>query len=147
MAFGFTPKFEQDLELNTLDTQHYLAIALITVKELDWKINYVSKSGFIAIIGGGMFNTMERFKLSMHDGKVLIVSSTATNGMFDWGKNKKHVEEFLETFTSVRSSLSDEQVNEKLTELKPVFEDTAEDQLALPPANFNDNLKGFFSFF
>jgi len=105
MAFGFTPKFEQDIDLNDLDPKHYLAIALITVKQLDWTINYVSKSGFIAIIGGGLFKTMERFKVSMHDGQVFIVSNTATNGMFDWGKNKEHVETFIQTFENIQSTL------------------------------------------
>jgi rhomboid protease GluP len=147
MAFGFTPKFEQDLDLNDLDTKHYLAIALITVKQLDWRINYISKSGFIAFIGGGAFTSMEKFKVSMHDGQVFIVSNTATNGMFDWGKNKKHVETFIETFENIQSTLTEEQLNEKLDELKPVFESVEEDQLALPPPDFKQNLKGFFSFF
>ena len=79
----FTPKFEQDLDLNGLDPKHYLAIALITAKHLDWKINYVSRSGFIGIIGGGIFQTMEEFKVSLNDGKAFVISKTRTNGMFD----------------------------------------------------------------
>ncbi len=147
MAFGFTPKFEQDLDLNDLDPKHYLAIALDTIKQLDWRVSYVSKSGFIAFIGGGFFSTMEEFRVIIHDGKAFITSKNAGNGMFDWGKNKKHVEEFIEDFANIQSSLSEEQLNEKVAELLPVFDSSEVDQLALPPADFKDNVKGFFSLF
>jgi rhomboid protease GluP len=147
MAFGFTPKFEQDQDLNGLDPKHYLALALITVKHLDWKINYVSKSGFIAFIGGGLFQTMEEFKLIIIDNKVFITSKTCTSGMFDWGKNKKHINEFTDTFIKIQSAISEQELNEKLAELTPVFESTDEDRLTLPPPNFNDNIKSFFEIF
>ena len=147
MAFGFTPKFEQDLDLNGLDPKHYLALALITVKHLDWKINYVSKSGFIAFIGGGIFQTMEEFKVFINDDKVFIVSKTRTNGMFDWGKNKKHINEFIDTFSKIQAAISAQELDEKLNELSPVFESSEEDKLALPPAGFNDNIKSFFEIF
>ena len=147
MAFGFTPKFEQDLDLNGLDPQHYLAIALDTVKQLGWTINYISKSGFIAFISGGLFKSMEQFQIVIHDTKVFITSKNATSGMVDWGKNKKHVEEFTDAFINIQSSLSEKQLDEKIKELLPVFESDEVDKLALPPANFNDNVKSFASIF
>jgi rhomboid protease GluP len=147
MAFGFTPKFEQDLDLNGLDPKHYLALALITVKHLDWKISYESKSGFIAIIGSGVFQTMEEFKVHIANDKVFIISKTRTNGMFDWGKNKKHVDEFIDTLSKIQAAISEQELDEKLNELSPVFESTEEDQLALPPPDFKDNAKSFISIF
>jgi rhomboid protease GluP len=147
MAFGFTPKFEQELDLNGLDSKHYLAIALEAVKQLDWKINYKSRSGFIAIIGGGLFNTMEEFRIVIQDTKVFITSKRVTSGMYDFGKNKHHVEDFIEAFTKIQSSLSEEQIEEEIQELSPVFESTEVDQLTLPPPDFKDNVKSFVSFF
>jgi rhomboid protease GluP len=147
MAFGFTPKFEQELDLNGLDSKHYLAIALEAVKQLDWKINYKSRSGFIVIIGGGLFNTMEEFKIVIQDTKVFITSKRVTSGMYDAGKNKRHVENFIEAFEKIQSSFSEEQIEEKIPELSPVFESTEVDQLTLPPPDFKDNVKGFVSFF
>lgn len=147
MAFGFTPKFEQDLELNGLDPKHYLAIALETVKKLGWNISYTSRSGFIAIIGGGMFKSMETFQVSTHDNKAYITSKNAKGGMFDWGKNKKHVNEFIDAFINEQANLSEQQLHEKLAELTPIFECDEQDRLALPPPNFNDNIKSFFEIF
>jgi rhomboid protease GluP len=147
MAFGFTPKFEQDLELNGLDPKHYLTITLETIKSLDWKVSYTSRSGFIAIVGGGMFKSMETFQVSIHDDKVYIVSKNAKGGMVDWGRNKKHVNEFIDAFINVQANLSEQQLDDKLAELTPIFESIDEDRLALPPANFNDNIRSFFEIF
>lgn len=147
MAFGFTPKFEQPLELNGLDPKKYLAIALAAVKKLDWKLNYTSKSGLIAYVGGSIFSTLEEFKAIIHDDTVSLVSKSMGNGMMDWGKNKKHVEEFMQVFDEIQASVSDEQLEEMLAGLEPVFNSTEQDDLSLPPPTVSDNLKSFFSFF
>ena len=147
MAFGFTPKFEQDLDLNGLDPKHYLAISLEAVKQFDWKVNYISRSGFIALIGGGIFSSMEELQVRIQEGRVFIVSKNLSNGMFDWGKNKSHVEEFIEAFENVQSNISEHDLDEKITELTPVFGSEEEDKLNAPPANFQQNLQTFISFF
>ncbi|WP_429383781.1 rhomboid family intramembrane serine protease [Mucilaginibacter sp. UYCu711] len=67
--------------------------------------------------------------------------------MFDWGKNKKHVEAFLQTFDEIQTSASEERLKEMVAELDPVFESEEEDALALPPPTAKDNLKGFLSLF
>src|SRR6202012_4585191 len=50
-------------------------------------------------------------------------------------------------FSSIQASLSDEQIEEKIQELAPVFESTEIDQLTLPPPDFKDNVKSFASIF
>jgi rhomboid protease GluP len=147
MAFGFTPKFEQDFYLNDLDPKHYLAIALQAAKNLEWKINYESKSGFIAFIGGGIFSTMEEFKLVIQDDAVSIVSKNISSGMYDWGKNKKHVEDFIQEFEKIQSSITDEKLDEQIKETIVPLELQEEDILAAPPKTAIQKLQGFFSFF
>jgi len=147
MAFGFTPKYEQSLYLNGLDPEHYLVIALDAAKELDWSINYTSKSGFIAIIGGGAFSSMEEFKLIVQDGTVSITSKNLSSGMYDWGKNKSHVEDFLKTFDDIQTSLSENDLEEKVNEVMPPLREQEEDRLTAPPETAQQKLQGFFSFF
>src|ERR1700761_6952683 len=103
MAFGFTPKFEQSLDLNGLNPEKYLVIALDAAKQLDWGINYISKSGFVAIVGGGVFSSTEEFKVVIYDDKVSITSKNLSSGMYDWGKNEKHVEDFLKIFDDIQT--------------------------------------------
>ncbi len=147
MAFGFTPKFEQSLELKGLDPKHYLAIALATVKQLKWNLSYTSRSGFVAYIGGGVFSTSEEFKLIVQDDTALLVSKNLSSGMMDWGKNKKHVNNFMQAFDEIQTSLTNEQLNEMVAELAPVFDSEEEDELTLPPPTASDNLKSFFELF
>jgi rhomboid protease GluP len=147
MAFGFTPKFEQTLDLNGLDPKKYLAIALDTVNSLSWDLGYTSRSGLIAYIGKGILSTSQEFKITINEDQVFIVSSTLSNEMYDWGKNKRHVRDFVQTFESIHSETSDEELERKVAALKEIFESEEEDLLAAPPATAKDNLMTFFSFF
>jgi rhomboid protease GluP len=147
MAFGFTPKFEQSVELNGFDDRQYLVIAIAAAKQLKWEINYTSKSGFVAYIGGGIFSTLEEFKLVIDENLVHLKSALISNGMYDWGKNKQHVEEFLQVFDEIQSSTTSNQLNEMVNDLTPVFESTEEDVLALPPPTAKENFMGFLSLF
>ncbi|HTD99412.1 MAG TPA: rhomboid family intramembrane serine protease [Mucilaginibacter sp.] len=147
MAFGFTPKFEQSLDLNGLNPEYYLVIALDAAKQLDWTINYISKSGFICIIGGGVFSSMERFTLTIYDTTVLLKSENVSSGMYDWGKNKKHVEDFYETFNAIQAILSEEELDEKVKEVMPPLLAQEEDALTAPPATAGEKIKSVLSFF
>jgi len=147
MAFGFTPKFAQDYELNGLSREHYLIIALKTAKKLGWEINYTSRSGFIAYIGGGLMSTAEEFTLKIADETVALVSKTISSGMVDWGKNKAHLEEFAETFATVQQALTEEQLDVEYGILSPSLPPNDEDKLLLPPPTAKQNFMGFLSFF
>jgi rhomboid protease GluP len=147
MAFGFTPKYEQSLDLNGLNPEHYLVVALDAIKQLDWSINYTSKSGLVAIIGGGAFSSAEEFKLIIQDGAVSITSKTLSSGMYDWGKNKAHVEDFLKTFDDVQNSMSETEIEEKVNEVMLPLREQEEDRLAALPQTAQEKLQSFFSFF
>jgi rhomboid protease GluP len=147
MAFGFTPKFEQSLDLNGLDPEHYLVIALDVAKQLEWNINYTSKSGFIAKVGGGLFKSMERFTVIVQDTSVALKSENMGSGMYDWGKNEKHVEDFMATFDATQSSLSETELEEKINEVMPPLRDREEDALTAPPKTTQQKFQDFFSFF
>ncbi|MEO6850565.1 MAG: rhomboid family intramembrane serine protease, partial [Mucilaginibacter sp.] len=147
MAFGFTPKFEQSLDLNGLPREHYLVIALDAAKELEWTINYISKSGFTAIIGGGMFSSMEEFTVLVKETSVSIVSKNLSSGMYDWGKNKKHVEDFIDEWDKIHSALTEKELEEKVSQIIPPLEAQEEDAFTAPPETAQQKIRGVFSFF
>lgn len=147
MAFGFTPKYEQSLNLNGFDPEHYLVIALQTAKELDWSINYTSKSGFVAFIGGRAFSSSEEFKLVIGDGRVSIISKNRSSGMYDWDKNKSHVEDFLKTFDDIQNAISESDLEEKVKEIMPPLRQQEQDRLAAPAKTAQQKFRDFFSFF
>lgn len=147
MAFGFTPKFKQDLDLNGLDPRHYLAIALDAAKHLGWEINYTSKSGFIAYTSTSIFSNNQKFTVILRDDKVDINSENAGSGMYDWGRNKDNVENFISEFNTIQAKLSSEQLEEKIKELSPVFNSLEQDTLALPPPTTGQQIQDFFLLF
>jgi rhomboid protease GluP len=147
MAFGFTPKFEQSLDLNGLNPEHYLVVALDAAHQLEWKINYTSKSGFIAVIGGGIFSSMEEFTVIIQDATVSITSKNISSGMYDWGKNKKHVEDFIEVCEKIQAALTDKELEERVSEVMPPLDAQKEDILTAPPETTQQKIRGFFSLF
>ena len=147
MAFGFTPKFEQSVDLYGFDPTHYLAIALDVVNQFGWSVNYTSKSGLIAFTGTSIFSTSEKITVLIKDNTVNITSENAGSGMYDWGRNKKNVENFITEFDAACARLSAEQIEIMATGLKPQIETDEEDRLALPPPTAADNFKSFFSLF
>ncbi len=146
MAFGFTPKFNESLYLDDLSPEHYLVVALEAAKQLEWDVNYTSKSGFIAIIGGGLFNSTERFTVIIQDTSVSLKSENISSGMYDWGKNKKHVEDFIETFNTLLSSLTEAEIDEKVNKVMPPLRAQEEDTLANPETTVQ-KFQDFFSLF
>jgi rhomboid protease GluP len=145
MAFGFPPKYEQVINLDGYDVQHYLAIAIDAVKQLGWNLDFTGKSGIIAYIGGGL-KALDEFLVDIEQGKVTITSKS-TRGMLDVGRNKKHVELFISTFNNVKSSLTEQELQGKVTALQPVFD--TPDVPAQPPApkSVKDGMNAFLSLF
>ena len=113
MAFGFTPKYEQSLDLNGLDPQHYLAIALDAAKGLDWNVTNVSKSGFTAFTGFSMRSWNEEVSVVIDTERVMLQSKCLGNQLIDWGKNKDNIENFIRACDTAQSSLTADQINEK----------------------------------
>lgn len=147
MAFGFTPKYQQIQQLNDLTHKTYIAIALQTIKKLGWKLSYVSRSGLVAYKGGGIFSTSHEIKITFQESDVLILSSQVTNEMYDRGKNKRNVEDFIQTFESTLSDVNEGNLSITEEEVDTIFDSDEEDQLALPPPTAKDNLKSFLSIF
>lgn len=150
MAFGFTPKYIENLPLNELTKEQFLVIATETAKEMKWEINYISENGFIAYTNKGMFswNAEIEVKINFSDGFASIKSSSTGNEMMDWGKNKKNVEAFLSVYRKLKPTFTPENLEFKLQELKTEMRAyVEEDILNLPPQTTTEQISDFFSIF
>ena len=144
MAFGFTPKFEQDLDLNGLSPEHYLVFALEAAKQLNWNIINITKTGFTAYTGFSMRSWNEEVNVIIQDTEVKLRSSCLGSQIADWGKNKENISNFIDEFEKVQSSLSDEQLAEKLAALETQAESGTTTE---SPATSLDKARSFSSFF
>jgi rhomboid protease GluP len=51
MAFGFTPKYEEQISLDGLTPQQFLALCVETAERMQWNILYKSNAGLVAHTG------------------------------------------------------------------------------------------------
>lgn len=148
MAFGLTPKHTEEIYLTDLSPEQFLALAIETANQLKWQINYVSETGIIAHTNKGLFSWNADIKILMQYGNtIFITSESAGNEMVDWGKNKKTVKQFLDTFEIAKLSFTPEELTLKHTELEAELPPPEEDYLKLPPQTLTEQTKDFFSMF
>ncbi|MFC0517361.1 rhomboid family intramembrane serine protease [Mucilaginibacter angelicae] len=148
MAFSFTPSFHKEIDLDGLDQKHYLVTALETARHLQWNIIYTGKNGFIAMTGGGFFSQMQEFRIIINQTSILLSSKNADGRLGDWLKlNEENVDTFIEAFSKVKTSITDEQLEEKLAELAPILESAEDDLLNAPLPSTKQNLLSFIGFF
>lgn len=147
MAFGFSPKHIQDYNLDNLDKEHFLAIAIETALKLDWNVSFVSETGFIAYTKFSISSWGEEVSIKI-DGRTANIKSECTDSQFfDWGKNKKNIETFLSNFEEVKKIITAEEIEKKLTEIKQGYALKEDDVLNKPPLTAKGKITSFFSVF
>jgi rhomboid protease GluP len=147
MAFGFSPKHSQDLSLEHLDKEHFLVIGIEAALKLNWNVSFVSETGFIAYTKFSMSSYSEEVTIKISDETVNIKSECAGSQIFDWGKNKKNVETFLSYFEEVKNTITTEEIETKLTELRQNYASKEDDFLNKPPLTTKGKITDFFSIF
>lgn len=147
MAVGFTPKHIENVPFNNLTKEQFLVLAYLTSKKLEWEIGYLSNNGFIGYTNSGMFVWNSEFKVNLKDDFAILSSSSVGSEMIDFGKNKKIVNRFTETFNELKAAFSVEDLAITLEELKSQMVSEEDDILKLPPASTSEEIKGFFSIF
>lgn len=147
MAIGFTPKYEEQINLEDISKEDFLIIAIETCKKLEWSINYISNNGLIAYTKFSMSSWSEEITVKISDDIADIKSECTGNQFIDWGKNKKNIEKFISTFNEQKISLAKEEIALKYEELKQHFVSNEQDILVQAPKTSVENVKDFFSLF
>jgi rhomboid protease GluP len=147
MAIGFIPNYTQDLGLDGLTHDQFLAACITAANSLDWDIRYISDSGIIAFTGKKMFRRKQKFSVRIENGIATIRSESTGNEMVDWGRNRKNVEQFIARTAEVKNSMSPSQMDRTYEELKPGLVPRENDVLSQPPPTAKQQWSNFFSLF
>lgn len=147
MAFGFSPKHEETIELNDLSKEAFFVIANEVIKKLEWNLSYISEAGFIAYTKFSMSSYGEELKVSINENIVTIKSECTGSQMFDWGKNKDNVETFISGIKENKNAFTKEELEEKYKELSTNFSPAEEDVLNTAPLSTKQKITNFFSLF
>jgi len=147
MAFGLSPKYNEDYPLGNLSKEQFLAVAIEAAKNLEWNLGFMSETGFLAYTKFSMSSWSEEVKVKIEDGNANIKSECNCNQMVDWGKNKENIHELICTINELREKISAEELDKKYEELKPNMASKDEDAISKPPTTTKEKLGGILSIF
>lgn len=146
MAFGFIPKFEQIVQLNQLSAESYLAIALKTLETLGWETAQVNSAGFTAYTGNSAFGKDSEIHLALTHEQATLVSKSLGSEMFDFNRNRKFIEKFIQEFNEIHSSLSEDDLAVLVTNYHDFIAASEDDSVQQPHTAFQ-GVKSFFFMF
>ena len=141
MAFGVNPNYIEELYLETFTPQQFLAIAIESAQTQGWHIRFMSDTGFIAYTNLKKFRHNSKFTFRIQGDKAIVKSETTGIEMMDWGRNKRNLTKFRNTFIDIRYSQSPEELEQKYQELQPKLASQEKDILTQPT---NDTFLSFF---
>ncbi|MFN8166723.1 MAG: rhomboid family intramembrane serine protease [Bacteroidia bacterium] len=147
MSFGFTPSFKEDLYFDNLTAQQIFVVAVEAAKKLEWRIDFLSETGFIAGTNRGSFKLNSEISFRLEEGKASIESKSVGSEMWDLGKNRKTIEKFRNVFVDLKYSKDAEELNREYELLRESFVTPQDDILSLPPPTRVEKTKNFFSLF
>lgn len=105
MAFGFTPKYMEQISLDGLTPQQFLALCIETIERMQWSLDYKSNAGIVAHTGKGMFSSNFKLTVIIDEGIISVQSESTGSELFDMGRNKKTVLVFIGSLESLKSLL------------------------------------------
>jgi rhomboid protease GluP len=147
MAVGFIPKYIEEYPLNDLAPEQFIVIADEAIKQLEWKISYISNTGIIAFTGDGFFSRCHEVRITIENTIATLKSSSVRNEMIDWGRNKSTVKDFIKTFDELRQTFTDDELASKHLIIKENLVPEENDLLKLPPPGIAEQVTGFLSIF
>jgi rhomboid protease GluP len=147
MSIGFTPNHNQIIEVENFTPQQLLALLVEAVKKINWKVGYLSHNGLIAYTDKGMFSWNAEIKMTIENNSVNITSSSTGNEMFDWGKNKRNVANFISVFETLKTELTPQELANKFAEIEADLVPEENDLLKQEPSTTTEKISSFFSIF
>lgn len=144
VSFGFSPKQIDNLPISDLNKKQLFVLAFEAVKNLNWNVGFLSESGFIAYTKLSMSSWSEEVQIKIEVGNINVKSECTGNQIVDWGKNRKNIDSFFESFKKTREDIDNINIEEKYYELSKDFISTEED-IINPPLNKKEKVSGLFS--
>lgn len=144
VSFGFSPKQIDNLPISDLNKKQLFVLAFEAVKKLNWNVGFLSESGFIAYTKFSMSSWSEEVQIKIEVGNINVKSECTGSQIVDWGKNRKNIDSFFESFKKTREDIDNINIEEKYYELSKDFI-SAEEDIINPPLNKKEKVSGLFS--
>ncbi len=139
--------YTRDLILTNISNNELLVLGLRVAKKLEWDIKHISANGFIAINSSKMFNKHSEITLRLVDEMPDIESHSIATTMYDFGRNKKYIESFIEELNSELTNIDRAQLEQEYEEIKKSFVESSVDSLQEGTLSYEISNMDFFDYF
>ena len=109
MKLEFKQKQIEQIPLDSLRAEQFLALALETSKQLGWVLGNITETGFTAYTNNGLFSWNAEVKMKIVNDLANLQSHSKGNELIDVSGNKKNIQNFISTFKSLRKSFLPEE--------------------------------------
>ncbi|MDG1475934.1 MAG: rhomboid family intramembrane serine protease [Vicingaceae bacterium] len=147
MAFGFPPKYTEEITSNNINDTRFYSLAIIAAKKLNWDISALYNNGFSAYTKFSMSSWSEEVHIQIENGKISLKSECTGNQIFDWGKNKENIADFKSTINKSKKEITDSELDTRFQEIKKDFIPNEELVFNQTPLSAKEKIKNFYSLF
>lgn len=106
MKIEFKQKQIEQLSLENLKDEQFLTLALETSNKLGWILGDKNQTGFIAYTNNGIFSWNAEVKMKIKNDVAILQSQSRGNEHADVIGNKKNIQNFIATFSSLKNRIS-----------------------------------------
>jgi rhomboid protease GluP len=121
MAFGFTPKYSENLPLENLSNLEFTTLALKSCHRLSLGVDFANEKAITAFTQNGNLSKNYEIRIEIDQQVARITSYSMGNEFFDQGKNKKEVARFIQSFQVVKSETTAEELHLEKSKLNTEF--------------------------
>ncbi|HQO50186.1 MAG TPA: rhomboid family intramembrane serine protease [Bacteroidales bacterium] len=133
-SVAITPFREDVMEVEGLNRKQTWVLAHETMKDLDWNIGAITESELLAYTEFSALSWGEEIRANVEFGSIILHSECTGSQWYDWGRNRKNIESFKQTFNRLRETADIEALNEKYNALSNDFARDGEEQSKSPLA-------------
>ena len=144
MAFGFPPKYVQNLPLEGITPQQFIVLAIEAANQLGWNVGYKSETGFVAYTKFSMASWSEEVTVTVDGDNATLLSKCTGSQMVDWGKNRRNIESLVDEFELLKNAAVPEELDNKCEEFKTELVAKEEGALGGPPSAKKGNMLSLF---
>jgi rhomboid protease GluP len=147
MSIGFIPKYILDFSHYENDKERFLIFALEAVKQLNWNLSYVDSSEIIAYTSFSIFSWSEEVTIKINDEKITVKSECTGVQLTDLGKNSSNVEKLLKEIDGIKSRITEEEIEKKISDFKDNLSLISEEKSENTFSKNKPRINNFFSLF
>jgi len=145
MAFGFSPRYHRDIQLNDLTTENFLVLAIESARRFEWELGPIHANGFVAYTKFSLGSWSEEVTVTIGD-SVTLKSECAGSQLFDWGKNKQNIDALINAIQALKHQFTPDELATRYAELQSGFSSDEATSLQTPYAA-KRGFKNFLSVF